>query len=364
MRPARMQPMSGVQDPTAAPPEDLSLLDLVATILGHRRLVFGIPIVLFVIVVIGTLVQPRTYTSRGAFVPQSDASSMARFSGLASQLGLSLPAQDAGQSPDFYAALLQSDEILGATVNAIYSFEDKGEMVRTSLTDFWGEEEDDLAIRREMATRHLRRQLSVSTSIKTGIVAVAFGSISPALSAQVVEKILALVNQFNLQTRQSRASSERKFIEGRLTEARGSLRAEEDDLQGFLQRNREYRASPQLAFQHDRLEREVTLRQQVVTQLSQAYEQARIDEVRNTPVITILERPAPPPLPDRRHLLFKGLLALIGGALFGATLGFGRETLRRSGSHEPAARAEAERLWKETVADAKRAVGWIRRPNA
>ncbi len=44
-------------------------------------------------------------------------------------------------------------------------------------------------------------------------------------------------------------------------------------------------------FEHDRLERPVSMRQELVTAMAQAYEQARVDEVRNTPVITVIDQP-------------------------------------------------------------------------
>src|SRR2546428_650042 len=108
-----------------------------------------------------------------------------------------------------------------------------------------------------------------------------------ALSGLASELGLALVNTFNLERRQSRAAQEKRFVETRRTEARDELQVAEDRLKSFLERNRDYRNSPQLVFDQERLAREVALRQQLLTSLSQAYEQARIDEVRDTPVITV-----------------------------------------------------------------------------
>jgi uncharacterized protein involved in exopolysaccharide biosynthesis len=208
--------------------------------------------------------------------------------------------------------------------------------------------------------RRLRRCLDVSIDAKTSVVRLSIWTRSPDLSEQVVQRIMGLVNAFNLRQRQSQASKERRFIEGRLAEAKTELRAEEDVLQAFLQRNREYRNSAQLLFEHDRLEREVNLRQQTVTQLAQAFEVARIDEVRNTPVITIVEQPIVPPEPDPRRLLLKGLLALIGGGVLSAILAVGHETMERLAQDEPRASEETRRLWRETVAALRRGARWRR----
>ncbi len=68
--------------------------------------------------------------------------------------------------------------------------------------------------------------------------------------------------------RQTRAGSERRFVEARLSKARAEFRDAEDALQEFSVRNRRYDASPDLRVQYGRLERAVSLRQQGYTQLA------------------------------------------------------------------------------------------------
>ena len=77
-----------------------------------------------------------------------------------------------------------------------------------------------------------------------------------------------------------------------------------------------------LAFQHDGLLREVALRQSVLTTLVQAYEQARVSEVRDTPVITVLQSPFFPPRHDPRQGVLTTLLGLILGGMMGIALAF------------------------------------------
>jgi uncharacterized protein involved in exopolysaccharide biosynthesis len=87
-------------------------------------------------------------------------------------------------------------------------------------------------------------------------------------------------------------------------------------MQHFLQTNR-MTESPELTFQRDRLQREVTLRQQLVTGLAQRYEENRIQEVRDTPVITIIESPVLAARPDPRLRLLIVLLGTAAGVLTG-----------------------------------------------
>ena len=92
----------------------------------------------------------------------------------------------------------------------------------------------------------------------------------------------------------------------------------EDSLRGFLERNRTYQSSPALSFEAARLQRRLDLRQQVYSSLAQAFEQARIDEVRNTPVITVVDTPE-----ESVRLDGKALPRAAVGLVIGLLLGMG-----------------------------------------
>jgi uncharacterized protein involved in exopolysaccharide biosynthesis len=179
----------------------------------------------------------------------------------------------------------------------------------------------DSALALEETLKELRRAVSVSLSAKTGIVYTAVTAPEASVAQQINQRLLQLADSFNRSARRGQALSERQFAEGRLSEAADNLRAAEDRLQSFLQGNLQYRNSPVLVFQYDRLSREVASRQMLYSSLAQAYEQARIEEVRDTPVFGILEAPTLASHPDSRHLVRNTLLALIIGSMVGMIVG-------------------------------------------
>jgi uncharacterized protein involved in exopolysaccharide biosynthesis len=148
------------------------------------------------------------------------------------------------------------------------------------------------------------------------------------LSQELNAKILELLNKFNMETRRSRATQERAFTTQRLAQVAGELREAEDRQQYFLQRNRDYRNSPDLSFQQERLARDVSMHQQVYTTLAQSLEQAKIEEVRDTPVITVVQAPSAPPRPDSRGLLRLFILSMLTGTVVGILLALARESVR------------------------------------
>ncbi len=125
----------------------------------------------------------------------------------------------------------------------------------------------------------------------------------------------------------------------------------EDSLKAFLVENRQFANSPQLAFEHDRLQRQVVMRQELVTAMAQAYEQARIDEVRNLPVITVIDQPEPPALPDPRGRLLKLLLGVILGLMAGVALAFIREFGEQAKNEESEAYGEFQQVLKDVKRD-------------
>jgi len=267
-----------------------------------------------------TLLRGPTFTSRTSFVPQSRRnSSMA--AGFAAQLGLAIPGQDQTQSPNFYADLATSNLVLEAVADSGVT---DAARRRIPLASFFDLPDDAPAVTRARIVSALRARVSTNVVPKTK---------DPLVSASILQRILAELERFNQDARRSQASAERRFTERRFDETRAELNAAEQRQVQFLQRNRDFENSPMLRFEADRLQRDVQLKQQVFQTLSSALEQARIDEVRDTPVLSIIEPPAPPPIRDARRLPLKMLGALafalfVAGAL--AVLVALRDDLRRA----------------------------------
>jgi uncharacterized protein involved in exopolysaccharide biosynthesis len=335
---------------TDAGDADVSLLAIANVLLRYRGLVIRTVVVLTLIVAVATLLVFRTYTAHATLTPQSRRPTTT-LSGLASQFGLALPLGDGGQSPAFYADLLTSHHILGAVVDTKFEYPTDTGVVRGTLIDIYKSKGASPALRRDAAIRRLGTDVQATTVQKTGVIDVAVTTRNPVLSLQVSTRLIELLNQFNLESRQTQAGAERRFTEQRLGEVKGDLRAAEDQLQHFMQRNREYRNAPELNFQQERLQRQVQLQQQLYTTLSQSFEQAKIEEVRDTPVITVVEPPEAPVRPDPRGLVRNVFLTIILGTVLGMALAIGRAYAVNARSLRTHEVTEFDRLRRETFAD-------------
>jgi uncharacterized protein involved in exopolysaccharide biosynthesis len=296
-------------------------LRLVNAVLRQRRWMIAGGLALATAAIAYAGLRPARYTSTAAIIPQArkDASSL---TGLASQLGLALPLSEGGtQQPAFYVEALTSGEILRRVASTLMPPNTLKEPAQRTLVDYYYGKEKNKAVALEKTVVRMRKLVGVSLSQKTGIVYTSVSAPSPQLAQAINRALLQQVDSFNRANRRGQAGAERQFAEGRVSDAAAELRVAENRLESFLDMNRQYRNSPILTFQQDRLARDVSTKQQLYTTLVQTYEQARVQEVRDTPVFSTLEAPTFPPRADSRHFLRNGAIALLLGALIGFVFG-------------------------------------------
>lgn len=322
--------------PTEA--QDIPFLSFVNVLLRHWRLIFltGIAsaaVALAIVLVLGG------YEAKAIFAPTAgNESALSGLAGVAARFGINVSA-DVGGSTGFYASLARADGLLQEVARTPYRFATRfggSDSLRGSVLDLYPSRASTEEEKLQDAVDRLRRHVSVSVDLESGTVRVATRARWPGLAEQINRRILELVNAFNVDQLQSQARAERAFTEQRLQVAERELSEAEGGLERFLRDNRTYQSSPRLTFEAARLQRRVDLRQQVYAQLAGAYEQARIQEIRNTPVITIVDPPEGSARP-RFRLLPTGLLALLGGVALGSLLAFLAEyfsSLRAEGAPE------------------------------
>ena len=213
----------------------------------------------------------------------------------------------------------------------------------------------------EKTVRRLQRDVQAQPELKTGIISVSVTAPSAELAQALNQRLLDLLNEFNLQTRQSQARAERAFAERRLAEVKDSLRAAEHRLQEFFQQNRDFSNSPALTFRQERLAREVTLQQQIFQTLAQGYEQAKLEEVRDIPVITIVEHPSLAPRADSRGLVKRAILGAFLGVVATLLLAMGREARAALAAAHGEEYDELRTLGAASASEARALWGRIRR---
>ena len=271
-------------------------------------------------------VVPARYTAHASFVVESEEAGgaglggLGGLAGLAGLAGITLPAQGADGAP-FQASVLRSRAVQLPVLEHRYAKAAQDDGPGTLFSVLTGDAELD-EWDRDKAIVKFNRLLTVRTDDVTGIVSVAYQTSDPELAADVVTRILDELMTFNVLSRTSEARRLREFLEERYEVNRGALTGAENDLRLFLEQNREWNSSPALSFEEGRLQRVISIHQEVFSSLSRELETARIDEVNDIAAITIIDVPIPPSRPDFPQPLLSFVVAGILGLLVGMVHAF------------------------------------------
>lgn len=326
------------------PTEDtISFADVVALFFRNLRPILIAPPAFAVVVCILFSIL-RNYSADSSFVLIRSGPNLGRVSGLAMQLGFGGSAIAQTEPVELYVTLLKSRHVLREAVLAKYTVNDDPEVPappQMTLLDIWDvtapTEDERIAI----AAKKLDGHVSASSNVMSGVITVRTKARTPLLAEQLNRKLLDLVDEYNVGRRIEQASLERHFVQDRLAETRDSLLRAEDDYQRFLAENRTFASSPQLLFEAGRLQRRVELSQQLYVSLVQVFEQARLEEVRNTPVISIVNPPEGSAMPSLRLLVVLFASGAMGLGITISTI-FVREYIRREGARHQEKRTSGQ----------------------
>ena len=292
---------------------DISMFEIGTILLRHRWRIARWTVVGAIVATASVVTRPALYRASASFAPQGTDATRSGLASLAGQFGAALPSGGQTLSPDYYARLLKSRELLRRIAADTFAVHELGGR-RVAFPGLFEIKSPSAIEREDRAVLILSKMVNTSVSKTTGIVDFSVASRWRSVSIAMVNALIDGVNDFNQRTRQAQAAAERKFVEGRLAIATAELRAAEDRVEQFLRSNKQFSSSPELALQRDRLQSDVEQRRQVFTTLTQSYEEVRIREVRDTPVVTVIESPSAPATPEprgRTKVLLLGIM--VGG---------------------------------------------------
>lgn len=348
------QQQRGVIMPPPAPQfqrsDEISVVGLVNVMLRHRVIIVGLMLLFGFYNGFKSVTSGKSYTVESQFLVKGSRAS-GQLGGIAAQLGLSIGGGDAASSPQFYLDLLESKGILWPIAQKTYTVQTDSGVITGNLIKIYNIRNPRPIVVRAKVIDALKGAISSTSSLKTGVITVLVRSGRPDLAVQISTNLLAEVNVYNLARRQEQAAGERAFVQRQMDEKRAELRGAEGELRDFLEGNRLYLASPELILEKNRLQRQVDMRNTLYSSMLQAYETARIEEVRDLPVISVIEPPEMPIQPDARGGLKKTLMGLLIGFVLGVVIAFVRDKLAQNKEAQTDDFVEFSQLKKAAVGD-------------
>lgn len=261
----------------------------------------------FAAAVFYSLLATQYYTSVTTILPNIENKQFPAFAEFAAFAGIALNSEE---NPSLlYPEILRSRTILDKVIRHPYAVMGRRDTTM-DLIYYWFEKEKDRYSGEELINKAIKKVresvLVIDLDIKTSIMAIKVTTEEPELSAQIANRLTLELDDFNRNFRNIKAKEQRIFIEDRLREVKEELKRAEERLKYFREKNRRIVDSPMLLLEQERLIRDVELQNTIFVELKKQYEKTKIEEVKNTPMIDILDKASVPTercRPKRRILV-------------------------------------------------------------
>tara|TARA_B110000444_G_scaffold256960_1_gene294452 strand:- start:3972 stop:5030 length:1059 start_codon:yes stop_codon:yes gene_type:complete len=247
-------------------------------------------------------------------------------SGLAAQFGLSLPNQQTEMNW-VYPEVVKSQTIAKLVLNREFDTQRFGlskKLFQILLAD---DKIKNLDFNKNFldAFNSFTSMISISKNEKNGISSIIITTFEAKLAADVNQALIEELDSYQKSFNRKKTSKARQFISERIIDIEKELLLSEEKLKEFIGGNRRIQNSPTLLLGQQRLQREVSVLTSVFTTLKQQLETTKIEEVKESDYIVVID---PPLVPDQKIWPRKRsivLMYLFLGTFAGVCMGFIKE---------------------------------------
>lgn len=284
----------------------------------HRKGLLTAATIVAAATLIVNLLLPAWYRTTAKLLPDLERSrpvGLGQAAEVAQLVGVGGPSQDPGR---LYPAILTSETILREAILTRYRTQTHPDSV--DLIGVFNPRGETPEENLETISSRLRDLMGVQFESRTGVVTVSLEMRDPQLAADVLNTIIGSLDLFMRRKRATNATEQRKWVEMRLRDIRLELRTAEENLRSFREKNRRMLDSPLLLLEQERYVREVQMKSAVLIELIKQLELAKIEEIRNIAIVSVLDPARPPVRRERPRRAVNTILAFIGTLLAGAAI--------------------------------------------
>ncbi len=301
--------------------EEFSFSEFVLKLANHTKIIIIVPTIIcfFMLFYVQFIAKP-VYISTAKIMSSVNASStISQAAGIAAQFGISMPGNSKEQKW-VYPEIIKSRTLAKSMLQRKFNTKQFGDQKTLLEILTYGSESSNLGkdALETIAISQFLGMVGVSEAIKTGINTITISGSEPGFVSEINFKLIEELDSHQKKYNRKKTSEARQFIEERIVDVEKELVAAEDSLQFFMDRNRRIENSPALQLERQRLLREVTVLTGVFTTLKQQYETTKIEEVKESDYIIVIDQPD---VPLFRAKPKKKLILILSG-LLGLGLGF------------------------------------------
>tara|TARA_B100000427_G_scaffold327656_1_gene338896 strand:- start:893 stop:1960 length:1068 start_codon:yes stop_codon:yes gene_type:complete len=295
----------------------ISITDMALLIARNIKLIILIPsfLCLFLLIYI-SFFRPSYYISVSKIMSSSSGSSVkSQAYGIAAQFGIPIPSEDS-EAKWVYPEIIRSRTLSRAMLKRKFydSISGKEKTLLEILINPEKNSDENQKFVESLGIDILLGMISVDENIKTSTLTISVASKNPLLSTNINEALIQELDRHQREYNKTRTNQSYIFIENLITEKKKELEFAEEKLKEFSDRNRRMENSPGLLLQRQRLDREVIVLTGVFTTLKQQLETVKIESVKESDYVVVIDPPEMPLGPknrgDKLLFLFVGLFGL------------------------------------------------------
>ena len=298
-----------------------SILDVLLILAHQIKIIILTPLIFCMIMITHvTFIAKPTYTSISKMMSSNSGGSISPVQGLAAQFGLSM--SNASETKWVYPEIIRSRTLAKAMLKRKFDTNKFGRQKSLLQILTYGNNkptsvDGTLEIK---GVNSFLKSVHVSEDLKTGIITLKINSFEQVLSYELNRSLLQELDAHQNKYNKAKTSEAKLFIQERIRDVETELKTAEENLKVFMDRNRRIENSPALLLQQQRHGREVEVLTGVFTTLKQQLETTKIEEVKKSDYVIILDEPEIPIMRSspmkKRAVLFSGLFGIGFGLLF------------------------------------------------
>ena len=264
---------------------------------NNYKFFFGLPFftTLFTLIYVFWIANP-VYTSISKVLPISeDGSSSNGFSGMAAQLGISIPLSIGGTVPwdEIYPEIVKSSDLLTTILKEKYVTKKYGEKsLKEILINEYSLSKYEKQDQNNRTIIELRKMITIIKDRISPVVTLQVSTFEPLFAAELSRTLINRSGQIQRQLKTNRVKQKRLFIEERLLAVSSEMKKMEKGLREFREYNRNISSSPSLTMRVQEMGREIDLQNSLYVTLRTQHEKAKIDEVERDDMVQVLDAPS------------------------------------------------------------------------
>ncbi len=331
--------------------DTISLSDILLVLAKQLKLliitplVFGVITAFYVLFMVGP-----TYVSSAKIMSSSGGSSTSQLQGLAAQFGVTVQGGSEG-AQWVYPEIVKSRTLAKSVLKRKFDTEKYGPQKSLLQILTYGDEEPTVSI--DTLEIHGANALIDMIEIESqgSFYNLSVSTFEPQFAADLCAVLIEELDRHQRAYKTEKVKETRLFIEGRIVDVQKELEEAEEALKDFVDRNRQIQGSPALLLEQQRLTREASVLTGVFTTLKQQLEMTKIDEVKESTLVQVLDPPEAPLYRDKPKRKLSVLLSLILGFGFAVVVAFVKEYASNSDDEEKGKLREITELTKSNIAD-------------